>query len=314
MRILVTGGLGFTGRAVVLTLLAHGHQVVQLTSRPDAAAAPPGTVTLQADLRDGQAISTLIADGCYDVVCHLAALTQVRDSFAHPATYYQVNLAGTANLLASLDEQATRTGIPARIVFASTGAVYAPQAEHLTEDAKTDPTSPYGASKLAAERLLDHQAATGRLQATTLRCFNIAGAIDGHTDHDTTRIIPKTLAVAAGRFSHVQINGDGTALREYTHVRDVAEAYRLALEADPRPGHTIYNVGSGTGTTVTEIIETSREITGTNIPVHHGPPSPEPPIMIADSSRIRADLAWVPIRSDLDQIIRDSWGVRGAPA
>jgi UDP-glucose 4-epimerase len=308
MRVLVTGGFGFTGRAVALTLLAHDHDVVLLTSsHRSPREAPHGASIVKADLRDGPAIAQVVAAGRYDAVCHLAALTRVRDSFADPVTYYDVNVGGTTHLLAGMDAQTAETGRPGRLVFASTGAVYGAQIGHLTEDDVTAPTNPYGASKLAAEQLISHQAATGRLQATTLRCFNIAGAVDGHTDLDTTRIIPKALAVARGRYDNVLINGDGTALREYTHVLDVAEAYRLALEAAPSDRHTIYNLGSGTGVTIAQIIANTRQITGADVPVVHGPAKPEPQILMADSSRLRSELGWTPTRSDLAVIISDGW-------
>ena len=307
MRVLITGGFGFTGRAVAQALLAGGHDVTVLSSRSAPGVAPQGARTAHADLRDRQAVVQVVGTGDYDAVCHLAALTRVRDSFSDPVAYYEVNVGGTAHLLAALDAQAGRNDRPARLVFASTGAVYGARPGRLTEDTPTSPGNPYGASKLAAEQLIGHQAATGRLQATTLRCFNIAGAADGRTDTDTTRIIPKTLAVAHGQADHVLVNGDGTARREYTHVLDVAHAYRLALDTDPRDGHTIYNLGSGTGTTLTEIITTARHVTGAEIPVVHGPARPEPQTLMADSSRLRRDLGWAPTRSDLDQILRDGW-------
>jgi len=316
MRVLVTGGLGFTGRAVTHVLAEHGHQVTVLTSRPEASRAevPAGVGLAHADLRDVDAVTALVGTGQFEGVCHLAARTRVRDSFADPVGYFAVNVAGTIHLAGALDQVAERTGQTPRLVFGSTGAVYGPLEGALTEDAPPAPHTPYGASKHAAEQLLTHQAATGRLAVISLRCFNIAGAVDGVGDPDTTRIIPKTLAVAAGQFPHVLINGDGSALREYTHPLDVAHAYRLALDA-ARPGkHTIYNVGSGTPVSVTDVVETVRRITGHPVPTEHRPPAPEARVLMADSTRIRHDLGWTPTNSALHEIIRDAWTAATAPA
>jgi UDP-glucose 4-epimerase len=171
------------------------------------------------------------------------------------------------------------------------------------------PTNPYGESKLAAERLIAWQAQTGRLKATVLRCFNIAGGFDGLRDPDTTRIIPKTLAVANGEFDHVTVNGDGSALGEYTHVLDVAEAFRLAVEVpcpDDRP-HRVYNVGTGLGISVADVIAHVRQLTGNTVAVEHADPKPEPAVLVADSSLLEEELGWSPHLSTLDRILSDGW-------
>jgi UDP-glucose 4-epimerase len=312
MRILVTGGLGFTGRAVTRSLLQHGHDVTVLTSHPDPAGDATRTTgsaaLIRDDLRDAGSIRGIVGAGEFEAVCHLAALTRVRDSFANPIGYYDVNVAGTVHLLAALDAHAAATLRPARVVFASTAAVYGPADGRLREDQPTRPTNPYGSSKLAAERLLTHQAATGRLTATTLRCFNIAGGFDGQVDPDTTRIIPKALAVANGGFDAVQVNGDGSALREYTHVLDVADAFRLALDHPPdEGGHRVYNVGTGQGISVTEVVEAVRRITGCAVPVEHLGAKPEPQILVSDNTRIREELGWQPRHSTLDEVLNDGW-------
>jgi UDP-glucose 4-epimerase len=312
MRLLVTGGLGFTGRAVVKTLIGHGHDVTVLTSRACALSAPDEAALVRADLRRPEPLADLFRAREFDAVCHLAALTRVRDSFADPLGYYDVNVAGTVHLLTALDSQAVRRGRPARLVFASSAAVYGHVEGQLREDRPTRPTNPYGASKLAAEQVISYQVATGRLQATTLRCFNIAGGYDGRVDPDTTRIIPKTLAVANGDFGHVTVNGDGTALREYTHVRDVAEAFRLALQAPPsKDAHRIYNLGTGVGISVTDVIVAARALTGCTIEVVHVPPKPEPPVLLADPSRIREELGWEARNSTLERILADGWAALG---
>jgi UDP-glucose 4-epimerase len=321
MRVLVTGGLGFTGQAVARTLLAHGHQVVVLSHRTDGddpgRPTPPGAELARADLRDRTGLAAVMAAGGFEAVCHLAALTRVRDSFADPIGYFDVNVTGTLNLLQALDTERERTGRPARLIFSSSGSVYGRREGTLAEDDPAIPANPYGASKLAAEQLIGYQAAAGRLDAVTLRCFNIAGAGAGQRDDDLSRIIPKTLAVAAGTAARLEINGDGSAVREYTHVLDVAEAFRLSLGALPLDGHwldgkakgrhRVFNVGSGQGTTLMDVVEAVRRITGRPVPVEHRPAQPEARILMADSGRIRRELGWRPVHSALDQILRDGW-------
>jgi len=226
----------------------------------------------------------------------------VRDSFEAPLDYYDVNVGGTLNLLASL------AGLPpVPVVFASTGAVYGFCEGNISEDQPAQPANPYGAGKLAAEELLRYHAATGAIGVVTLRCFNIAGAVDGVGDADTTRIIPKAIAVAAGRADVLGINGDGKAVREFTHVADVADAMVLGLAA-ARPGTgATYNIGSGIEATMLDVVHIVESITGRQLPVEHLPPKPEPAVLVADSDRIRRDLDWRPRRSSLEQIIRDAW-------
>lgn len=306
MHVLVTGGLGFVGQAVTRDLLHHGHQVVALTRGAGDRPVPAGTQLVQADLADRAAVTAVVRDGRFDAVCHLAALTRVRDSFADPLGYFDVNVSGTLYLLQALAEAAPGV-TPPRFVFGSSSAVYGPQDGLLREDSPTRPGNPYGASKLAAEQLLGYQAATGAVAAVTLRCFSVAGAVDGLGDGDTTRILPRALAVAAGVEPQVTINGDGSAVREFVHVADAAAAYRLALEA-ARPGeYRVFNVGSGRGVTVAEVVETVRRVTGRPVPVEHQPPKPEPQVLMADNARIREELGWQPERSDLEQIVRDGW-------
>jgi UDP-glucose 4-epimerase len=241
-------------------------------------------------------------------VCHLAALTQVRRSFEEPVRFFRVNLGGTLNLLDAMNVEAQRSEHRVRLVFASTGAVYgAPEAQPITEGQEPEPGNPYGASKLAAEAAIGYQAALGGISAITLRTFNVAGAVDGHGDPDTSRIVPKTLLVAAGKTDCLEVNGDGSAIREYTHVGDLARAYAAALEAADSDGHRVYNVGSGVGVSVREVIETAERITGRPVSVHWGPPASEPRELRADISRIRTELGWQPARSGLEAIVADAW-------
>lgn len=313
MRVLVTGGLGFVGHAVVRDLLAAGHAFTALTQgqRPGARPAP-GADLVRADLRDRDAVHRVVADGDFDGVCHLAALTRVRDSLDDPIRYFAVNVTGTLNLLEALDAAASHSGRPVRLVFASTCAMYGPgQIGLLDEDVEPHPTNPYGASKLVVEELLRYQAATGRLAAISLRCFNIAGAVAGVGDTDLTRLIPKALAVVTGAVPSMRVNGDGSAVREFTHVADVAVAYRLALQAAEPGRHRVHHVGSGQGVSVSEVIDTVERVAGRPVRLEHMPAKSEAHTLVADSSRIRSELGWTPARSALDDIVRDGLDALG---
>ncbi|HEY7071782.1 MAG TPA: NAD-dependent epimerase/dehydratase family protein [Acidimicrobiales bacterium] len=306
MRVLVTGGLGFVGHAVTRRLAEAGHSPVVLTSRPDGRSRVVDVPVVRADLRDRAGMRRVVEQVRPEGVCHLAALTRVRDSFEAPLDYFDVNVGGTLSLLASLAGLA-----PVPVVFASSGAVYGFCEGNIREDQPTRPANPYGASKLAAEEALRYHAGTGAIGVLTLRCFNIAGAVDGVGDGDTTRIIPKAVAVAADRAGVLGINGDGKAVREFTHVADVADAVVLGLAA-ARPGTAAtYNIGSGIEVTMLDVVRTIESVTGRRLPVEHHPPKPEPAVLVADSDRIRRDLEWDPRRSSLEQIIRDAWAAAG---
>ena len=250
-----------------------------------------------------------------DAVCHLAALTLVRESFEEPVRYFRVNVTGTLNLLDAMNAEARRSGRPLRLVFASRArCTEHREIQPITEAQEPAPSSPYGASKLAAEMAIGYQAALGTIGAVTLRTFNVAGAADGYGDPDTTRIIPRTLLVAAGHADRLNVNGDGSAVREYTHVGDLARAYVTALNVAEPTGHRVYNVGSGVGVSVREVIEAAERITGRPVPVHLGPPASEPRELRADSSRIKSDLGWRASRSRLDTIVADAWQALGGSA
>jgi UDP-glucose 4-epimerase len=302
MRILVTGAAGFVGNAVLRQLAAEGHQLVGFVRTPRHCPCELRT----GDILDQAAVERAVEGA--DAVCHLAALTQVRQSFEEPVRFFRVNVGGTLNLLDAMKAEAQRSGHRLRLVFASTGAVYgAPEAQPITEGQEPEPSNPYGASKLAAEAVIGYQAALGGISAITLRAFNVAGAVDGHGDPDTSRIIPKTLLVAAGKADCLKVNGDGSAIREYTHVGDLARAYAAALDAADSVGHRIYNVGSGVGVTVREVVETAERITGRPVFVRWGSSASEPRELRVDSSRIRTELGWQPSRSGLETIVADAW-------
>lgn len=344
MRVLVTGGLGFLGHAVTLDLVAHGHEVAVLTrGRPDARPAAGGLL-VEGDIRDRDRVREIIMGGRFEAVCHLAALARARDSFADPLTYFDVNVGGTLNLLLALDETA-RGSAPARLVFTSTNIVYGSRhgGVALTEDTPPHPESPYAASKAAAEQLVTAYAATGAIEAVILRPFNISGAVDGVTDTDPGRIIPSVMRVVTGERSHITLHGDGSAVRDFVHVSDVADAVRLSISvtrpgeaatpakaATPeeattpgeattpeeattageaaRPGNpAVYNIGSGIGSSVAQVVATAETVTGRTVPVKRLPPRVEPHTLVADNRLARRELGWKPRRSELPQIIRDAW-------
>lgn len=294
MRVLVTGAAGYIGYAVGRRLAAAGHEVDGLVRRD--AGLPAGVRAVRGDLLapDG------LPRGPYDGVCHLAALTRVRESFERPLPYFTANVQGTVNLLEAVAAD--------RVVFGSTAAVYGtPERQPIPETEATAPASPYGASKLAAEQAVRYHARTGAIGAVVLRTFNVAGSVDGRIDPDGTRLIPAALAVAAGHAPHLDINGDGRAVREYLHVDDLAAAYVRALEA-VRPGEDrVYNVGSGAGAAVHEVVAAVEAVTGRPVPVRRRPARPEAPVLVCDAAAIRGELGWRPGRSALPEIIAGSW-------
>jgi UDP-glucose 4-epimerase len=308
MRVLVTGAAGFVGRAVVERLATRGHEVVALVRRPVQGVPLAAARTLVADLLDGERLGTAVAEARPEGVCHLAALTRVRESFLEPLRYFAVNVHGTVGLLEALRGVADGgVGAP-RLVFASTASVYGPHARQpIAEDQPPAPTNPYGASKLAADQVIGYHAATGAIGAVSLRCFNVAGALGSARDRDQTRLIPAALAAAAGETPALAVNGDGTVVREYVHVADLAEAYVLALEAAEPGTHRILNAGSGTGTSVNEVIAAVEEVTGRPVPIERRPAQDEPHVLMADSTRIRAELSWRPQRSSIREIVEDGW-------
>ena len=300
MRVLVTGAAGFVGYAVAALLVEHGHQVMGLT-RSQASALPTGVQRLHGDLRRPQTLPQALAD--INAVCHLAGLTKVRESRTDPLDYWRTNVGGA---LAILDKLASAPG--GRVVLASTCAVYGEQAEQpISETAAVAPTSPYGTSKLAADQAAADLAATGAIGAISLRAFNVAGALPEHPDRDTTRLIPQLLAVQQGQVSELVVNGDGTAVRDFVHVADMATAFLLALRACEPGTWRAYNVGSGRPSTVHEVITTAEAVTGRPVPRRHTTAAHEPATLWADSTRLQSELGWRPERSSLPEIISAAW-------
>jgi len=312
MRLLVTGGAGYIGSIVAQQLVARGDDVTVLDSlyRGHRAAVPEGAAFVQADLLDTEALRRAFEPG-FDGVVHLAALSLVAESVAHPERYWRGNVVGALNLLDAMRER----GVP-RLVFSSTAATYGePEAELITEDEPNRPVNAYGNSKLAIDRMLADEARAHGLAAVSLRYFNVAGASGalGEDHEPETHLIPLVLQAAAGTRDGVAIFGtdyptaDGTAVRDYIHVEDLGRAHLLALECAVPGRHDIYNLGSARGYSVREVIETARAVTGRRIEVREGPRrAGDPPRLVASTEKAREGLGWTPERS-LEDMIRDAW-------
>jgi UDP-glucose 4-epimerase len=313
MKLLVTGGAGYIGSVVAAQLLDAGHDVTVLDnlSKGHQQAVSKWCRFVEADLLDADAIQRTLDEG-FDGVLHFAALSLVGESVEQPLRYYRNNVGGTLNLL-----EAMRAAQVPRLVFSSTAATYGePESTPIVETARTVPTNPYGASKLAVDQLIGFACRAYDLAGASLRYFNVAGASgDLGEQHDPeTHLIPLVLRVAAGQRAAVQVYGtdyptpDGTAVRDYIHVEDLARAHLLALGV-LRPGqHVIYNLGSGAGFSVREVIETARRVTAHAILAEDvNRRAGDPAVLVASSEKIRAELGWVPVKPALDTMIADAW-------
>jgi UDP-glucose 4-epimerase len=313
MRLLVTGGAGYIGSVVAAQLLAAGHEVVVLDdlSTGHADAVPEGARLVHASLLDAPRLAAVFSDG-FDGVLHFAAKSLVAESVAHPGRYWRNNVVGTLTLL----EAMVAASVP-RLVFSSTAAVYGePDRVPIPEDEPTRPTSAYGASKLAVDAMIGTFALAHGLGATSLRYFNVTGASGqlGERHAIETHLIPIMLQVAEGGRAHVQVYGadyptpDGTAIRDYIHVEDLARAHLLALDASKPGRHAIYNLGNGLGSSVREVIEAARRVTGRPIAAVDAPRRPgDPAVLVASSARIGEELGWRPLKPALEDMIGDAW-------
>jgi UDP-glucose 4-epimerase len=312
MKLLVTGGAGYIGSVVASHLLEGGHDVTVLDSlyRGHRHAVPEGAGFAQVDLLDLDATRAALAEG-FDAVLHFAALALVSESVAQPERYHRGNFLASLNLLDAMREADVRN-----LVFSSTCAVYGePDAVPMREDIPTNPVNSYGNSKLAVDRMIGDEARAHGLAATSLRYFNVAGAHGrlGEDHEPETHLIPLILRAAAGTTDHVKIMGtdyptaDGSAVRDYIHVDDLAVAHVLAMESNQPGRHRIYNLGSGHGYSVREVIETARRVTGREIPAREEARRPgDPAALVAAADLARAELGWEP-RKDLEAMISDAW-------
>lgn len=313
MRILVTGGAGYIGGTVAQLLLDHGHQVVIYDNlcHGHRSMVPERAAFVEGELADRTALEKLLHTGI-DGVMHFAALIEAGESMKKPEIYFRNNSASTLSLL----EAMLATGVN-RLVFSSTAAVYGePESTPIREDAKLKPTNAYGESKLLVERMLEWLNRIHGLRCASLRYFNVAGAIEGRGEaHEPeSHLIPLILDVALGRRESIKIFGqdyptkDGTCIRDYIHVRDLARAHLLAFEALKERDRLIYNLGNGVGFTVREVIESARRVTGRPIPVVEEPRrAGDPAVLIASSEKIGKELGWKPEYTDLDAILVSAW-------
>lgn len=297
-------------------LAARGHTVTVLDS---LATGHRGALQwgrfIEADLLDEVAIEDIFATHQFDAVMHFCAKSLVGESVAAPYDYYSNNVSGTLNLLKSM----RRHGV-SKLVFSSTAAVYGqPRVDVLDEDQPTDPINPYGRSKLMVEQILRDAANAYGLHSVSLRYFNAAGASPeadiGEAHEPETHLIPNVLRAALGRGSGLKIFGDdyptpdGTCVRDYIHVEDLASAHELALDyMDRRPGASVFNLGSGSGFSVRQVIAAAERITGCKIAYDVAPRrSGDPGILVASNAKAQSVLGWAPKKSTLDSMIQTAW-------
>ena len=316
MKVLVTGGAGYVGSHSVRALVSAGAGVVvydNLSAGHRAAISPDATLVV-GDLADERALDAVFRAHRFDAVMHFAAFIEVGESVVDPLKFYDNNVGSSVKLLLAMQRHGVR-----RFVFSSTCATYGvPERMPITEDMPQHPASPYARAKLAVEWALADSAAAWDLGFVALRYFNAAGAAEDGTigeDHDPeTHLIPNVLKVAQGQRDNVHIFGtdydthDGTCVRDYVHVDDLASAHVKASEV-VKPGQMrYYNAGTGRGSTVREVVEASREVTGHAIPtVEEGRRAGDVPVLCADSSLIQRELGWKPKHFELKDIVASAW-------
>jgi UDP-glucose 4-epimerase len=314
MRILVTGGAGYIGSVVAEELLADGHTVVVLDdlSKGHRAAVPEAASFEQADVGDAPAVERILRAHGVEAVVHMAASSLVGESVTDPGKYYRNNVVAGIALLSAM----VRAGC-LRLVFSSTAATYGePVKQPIEETDPTEPTNPYGESKLAFERALPWFTGAHGLRFASLRYFNAAGASERAGEHHDpeTHLIPLVLQAAAGKRAEVVVFGedyptaDGTCIRDYVHVIDLARAHVAALGFLSERS-AIYNLGcGGAGYSVRQVIDVARAVTGKPIPVRVGARRPgDPAVLVASSDRIRRELGWKPRFQDLEAIVGSAW-------
>jgi UDP-glucose 4-epimerase len=314
VKILVTGGAGYIGGTVTQLLLDRGHTVVVYDnfchSRPSMV--PKGATLIEGDVADSQRLDQVLAGGDFTGVMHFAALIEAGESMKKPELYFRNNTAATLTLLEAMVKHNL-----SRLVFSSTAAVYGePVSTPIVEDAALIPTNAYGESKLLVEQMLSWIHRIHGLRYASLRYFNVAGAIPGRgEDHEPeSHLIPLILDVALGRRQSIKIFGqdyatpDGTCVRDYIHVQDLAEAHLLAFQGLEERERMIYNLGNGHGFTVRQVVESALRVTGRPIPVEEMPRRPgDPAVLIAGSAKIEKELGWKPKYTQLDDIVRSAW-------
>ncbi|GAA1178251.1 UDP-glucose 4-epimerase GalE [Streptomyces hebeiensis] len=314
-KYLVTGGAGYVGSVVAAHLLEAGHEVTVLDdlSTGFREGVPAGAEFIEGRVQD----AAKWVDSSYDAVLHFAASSQVGESVARPEKYWDNNVGGSMALLAAMRDAGVRT-----LVFSSTAATYGePVSTPITETDPTAPTNPYGATKLAVDHMIGGECAAHGLAAVSLRYFNVAGAYRtrsgataGERHDPESHLIPLVLQVALGKRESISVYGedyptpDGTCVRDYIHVADLAEAHLRALDAAVAGEHLICNLGNGNGFSVREVIETVREVTGHPVPeVVAERRAGDPAVLVASAGTAHRRLGWTPSRADLAGIVADAW-------
>lgn len=317
--VLVTGGAGYIGAVVTAQLLKRGYRVIVLDnlSHGSPHAVPPGATLVRCDVADTHALDQLLGTHRFDAVVHLAASIEAGESMKVPEKYFRNN---SFNSLALL-EAVVKHRIP-RLVFSSTAALYGtPERTPILESDPLHPTNAYGESKLVVEQMLAWFHRIHGLRYASLRFFNAAGAAgeQGEDHRPESHLIPITLEVALGRREYISVYGtgyptaDGTCVRDYIHVSDLASAHLLALDALRDRGQLIYNLGTGQGFSVRQVIEAVRRVTGHAIPAkEEGPRAGDPAVLVASSEKIRRELGWRPEYPELETIVKSAWEWRRA--
>ena len=315
MRVLVTGGAGYIGSVVAEELLQAGHQVVVFDnlSRGHRQAVPKNAELVVGDMADRACLDQLLRSRAIDAVMHFAALIEAGESMKAPEEFFRNNTSNALTLL-----EAMLAARVERFVFSSTAALFGnPERTPIEEDDPLHPANAYGESKLLVERMLAWFHQIHGLRYASLRYFNAAGASrpdQGEAHQPETHLIPRILQVALGRAEHVYIFGtdyptpDGTCVRDYIHVCDLARAHLLALQALENSSPLIYNLGNGRGFSVREVVEVARTVTGHPVPVIESPRrAGDPAVLIASSKKIRRELGWQPKFPDLKSIVESAW-------
>jgi UDP-glucose 4-epimerase len=313
LKILVTGGAGYIGGTVAAILAARGHEVTVYDNLSHAlrSSVPASAEFIEGDVADRAELERVLSGG-FDGVMHFAAFIEAGESMAKPEKYFRNNSSGTLSLLEAMVTKEVK-----RLVFSSTAAVYGePETTPIAENAALRPTNAYGESKLLVEKMLTWMYRVHGLACASLRYFNVAGAAAGRGEaHEPeSHLIPLILDVALGRRQQIKIYGDdyptpdGTCIRDYIHVEDLAEAHLLSFEALADGKQRVYNLGNGSGFSVRQVIEAARRVTGHSIPVEVVPRRPgDPAFLVASSEKIGRELGWRPRHTDLDGIIASAW-------
>jgi UDP-glucose 4-epimerase len=313
MNILVTGGAGYIGSATAAALVKAGHSVTVYDSLVTGhrAAIPEGATFVEADLADSHALVKTLTDHAFDAVMHFAAFIEAGESMKDPGRFFQNNFTNSLTLM----ENAVRAGVK-RFVLSSTAAVYQSSNDPLTEESPLAPTNVYGHTKLMVEQALDWYRQIHGLHFAALRYFNACGALPGRGEahQPESHLIPLVLRVPLGQREAVQIYGtdyptsDGTCIRDYIHISDLVSAHLLALDGLGERDCLIYNLGSGNGYSVREVIETARRVTGHAIPAQElARRAGDSARLVASSEKIKRELGWKPEHTNLQEIISSAW-------